>query len=319
MLQARRRSLPPLNALRFFEAAARHESFARAADELCVTPGAVSRQVKALETSLGVKLFERYPQALKIAPAGKSLLITVRGALDVIQRGTRELEPAQREVKIGVSPNFGVRWLSSRLHEFRAQHPTTSVVIEASPELTDLSTGDLDLVVRFGDGNWQGVISDQLFPSGMVAVVSPKLLLGRSFVSAKQWSKLPLIHIESTNAWSEWFEAADLRSVSQQPPIIVSHTYLAIEAALNGAGVAFVHPALVARELSRGQLCLVPLSAVDSGKSYWLARPHDRRPSSSAKKLMNWLRKCTRQRWVKNKRNVATLTTDGLDLQAVGH
>jgi LysR family transcriptional regulator, glycine cleavage system transcriptional activator len=291
MLQARRRLLPPLNALRFFEAAARHESFARAADELCVTPGAVSRQVKSLETNLGVKLFERQPQSLKITPAGKRLLVKVHDAFDLIEGGICRFHSEEDVVRISVSPNFGIRWLSSRLNEFRTRHPTTNVVIDASPELTDFAVGECDLVVRFGDGDWHGTVTDRLFPDGMTAVASPWLLSSRN---PKQLSNLPLIHTESTAAWAACFDYDIFQQIGQRSSILVSHTYLAVEAALNSAGVALVHPALVARELLGGQLSLALPYVRDIGKSYWLARPSDRPPSSPAQKFMDWLSESAR-------------------------
>jgi LysR family glycine cleavage system transcriptional activator len=147
--------LPPLNTLRFFEAAARHGSFARAAAELCITAGAVSRQVKVLEESLGVALFHRHPQRLEITRTGEMLLRTVQDAINSIEQETRRIETDKNVVRIGLSPNFAVRWMSSRLHELKAEFPSLRLVIDASPELSDLSAGEVDFVIRFGNGYWE--------------------------------------------------------------------------------------------------------------------------------------------------------------------
>ena len=143
MLRLARHRLPPLNTLRFFEAAARHGSFARAAAELCITAGAVSRQVKVLEESLGVALFHRHPQRLEITRTGEMLLRTVQDAINSIEQETRRIETDKNVVRIGLSPNFAVRWMSSRLHELKAEFPSLRLVIDASPELSDLSAGEV--------------------------------------------------------------------------------------------------------------------------------------------------------------------------------
>lgn len=139
MLRSARHRLPPLNTLRFFEATARHGSFARAAGELCVTAGAVSRQVKALEESLGVALFQRHAQRLEITRTGEKLLRKVQDAFSSIEQETRRIEIDKNVVRIGLSPNLAVRWLSSRLHELHAEFPSLRLMIDASPQLSDLA------------------------------------------------------------------------------------------------------------------------------------------------------------------------------------
>ena len=177
MLRPARHRLPPLNTLRFFEAAARHGSFARAAAELCITAGAVSRQVKVLEESLGVALFYRHPQRLEIIRTGEMLLRTVQDAINSIERETRRIETDKNVVRIGLSPNFAVRWMSSRLHELKAGFPSLRLVIDASPELSDLSAGEVDFVIRFGNGYWDGAEAEPLFGGGLIAVGSGPLLI----------------------------------------------------------------------------------------------------------------------------------------------
>jgi LysR family glycine cleavage system transcriptional activator len=291
MLSPARRKLPPLNALRFFEAAARHCSFATAADELCVTPAAVSRQVRSLEAGLGVNLFRRHPQHLEITPAGVRLAATVRAALDAIEQEARRFEKEQNEVCIGVSPNFGTRWMSSRLRAFRADHPAIRLVIEAREELSDLSTGDVDFVVRFGDGHWPDAVTDLLFGGPLVAVVDPQLVREHRLRGSKIVGELPLIHVERTDDWASWLGAAGMRSAAERAETIVSHAHLAVEAALHGAGVALVHSALVVRELSQRHLQLASPRTLESAKGYWLARSSHHKPTKAAKIAMEWFRK----------------------------
>ena len=291
MLSPARRKLPPLNALRFFEAAARRRSFAGAAVELCVTPGAVSRQVRSLEAHLGVNLFRRHPQHLEITPAGARLAAIARTALDAIEREARRFEKQQNEVCIGVSPNFGMRWMSSRLREFRADQPAIRLVIEAREELSDLSAGDVDFVVRFGDGDWPNAAADLLFGGPLVTVVSPQLVREHRLNGSKIVRELPLIHVERTDDWTSWLGAAGMRAAGERAETIVSHAHLAVEAAIHGAGVALVHSALVVRELSQRHLQLASPRTLASEKGYWLARSSHRKPTKAARIAMDWFRK----------------------------
>ncbi len=148
------RRLPPLNALKAFEAAARHESFTRAAEELCVTQGAVSHQVKALETELGLKLFNRERQRLVITEAGRGYLAIVRDAFDRIADGTERLLQRQRggALTVSTSPNFAAKWLVHRLGRFAEVHPEIDLRVSASANHIDFAREDIDLAIRHGDG-----------------------------------------------------------------------------------------------------------------------------------------------------------------------
>src|SRR5262245_16218263 len=176
------RRLPQLNALKAFEAAARHVSFTRAAEELCVTQGAVSHQVKALEDELGLKLFNRERQRLVITDAGREYLAVVRDALDRIAMGTERLVQRQSSgaLTVSTSPDFAAKWLVHRLGRFAEAHSGIDLRVSATMHHVDFAREDVDLAVRHGDGNWAGLdvvrlCSEELFP-----VCSPKLLSGRS-------------------------------------------------------------------------------------------------------------------------------------------
>src|SRR5215211_2481382 len=175
------RRLPALNALKAFEAAARHESFTRAAEELCVTQGAVSHQVKALEAELGIKLFNRERQRLIITEAGRDYLAVLRDALDRIAVGTERLVQRQSSgvLTVSTSPDFAAKWLVHRLGRFAEAYPSIDLRVSATLHHVDFAREDVDLAVRHGDGNWPGLDMARLSAEQLFPVCSPKLLAGR--------------------------------------------------------------------------------------------------------------------------------------------
>src|SRR5437588_11487857 len=201
------RRLPPLNALKAFEAAARSESFTRAAEELHVTPGAVSQQVKALEATLGLKLFNRERQRLAITEAGRDYLAVVRDAFDQIAAGTERLVRRQRSgvLTVSVSLDFAAKWLVNRLGRFAETHPEIDLRISATDHHVDFAREDVDLAVRHGDGNWPGLETVRLSSEQLFAVCSPKLLTGRRrLIKPSDILKYPLVHMDSRADWAKW-------------------------------------------------------------------------------------------------------------------
>ena len=193
------RRLPPLNALKAFEAAARHESFTRAAEELSVTQGAVSHQVKALELQLGVKLFNRERQRLVITEAGREYLTVLRDALDRIAVGTERLLQRQSSgvLTVSTSPDFAAKWLVNRLGRFAEDHPSIDLRVSATLHHVDFAREDVDLAVRHGDGNWPGLDVARLSAEHLFAVCSPKLLAGRTrLAKPSDVLKFPLLHVD---------------------------------------------------------------------------------------------------------------------------
>src|SRR5215210_7105039 len=192
------RRLPPLNSLKAFEAAARSESFTRAAEELCVTQGAVSQQVKALEATLGLKLFARERQRLAITDAGRDYLAVVRDALDRIAVGTERLVQRQTSgvLTVSTSPDFAAKWLVHRLGRFAEGHSEIDLRVSAAMHHVDFAREEVDLAIRHGDGDWTGLdvvrlCSEQLFP-----VCAPKLVAGRNRIAtAADLLKFPLLRL----------------------------------------------------------------------------------------------------------------------------
>src|SRR5438477_4319689 len=203
--------LPPLNALKTFEAAARHESFTRAAEELCVTQGAVSHQVKALEAELAKKLFNRERQRLIITEAGRDYLAVVRDALDRIAIGTERLLQRQNSgvLTVSTSPDFAAKWLVHRLGHFIEAHPEIDLRVSASLHHVEFAREEVDIAVRHGEGNWPGLDAAMLSTEQLFPVCSPKLLSGeRSPARLTDLLKFPLIHTGDRSWWTRWLEAA---------------------------------------------------------------------------------------------------------------
>jgi len=244
------RRLPPLNTLRSFEAAARYESFTRAAEELHVTQSAVSQQVKALETELGVRLFGRERQRLKITPAGRDYLIVIREALDHIGAGTERLMQRQNAsvLTVSTSLDFAAKWLVHALARFAAAHPGIDLRVSATVHTVDFAREDIDVAVRHGDGNWPGLEATQLCAEQIFAICSPKLLAGRNRLQQPaDVLKWPLLRLEDqSKAWERWFALAGVVAPEQLPGPVLNRASMLIDAAIDGQGIALARTTLAA-------------------------------------------------------------------------
>jgi LysR family transcriptional regulator, glycine cleavage system transcriptional activator len=198
------RRLPPLNSVKAFEAAARSESFTRAAEELCVTPGAVSHQVKALEAALGVRLFRRERQRLVLTEHGREYLGVVRDALDRIALGTARLVRRQGAgaLTVSTSPDFAAKWLVHRLGRFAESHPEIDLRISASAHHVDFAREDVDVAVRHGAGDWPGLHVVRLCAERLFPVCSPRLVAGRNRITApSDLLRFPLLRLQDARTW----------------------------------------------------------------------------------------------------------------------
>jgi len=291
----------PLNALRAFEAAARHANIARAAEELSVTPGALSHQIRALESRLGVPLFERQARGVAPTAEGRQLMpgltagfAQLRGAVDGLQAAM----PRNRLV-IATPPAFTSKWLVPRLHRFTQLHAEVELRIAASAAYADLAADDVDLAVRnlpIDRAADAGLLHERLVDDTLVVVASPALA-ARAGRGGKQLAALPLIHDDQlagragVPTWADWCRAAGL------PPVDDSRRGLrftsaehAIEAALQGAGLLLAHAVLVHDDLAAGRL-VAPLDLrLPTGRAYFLVHPRRRRESPIAAAWREWLR-----------------------------
>ena len=270
------RRLPPLNALKAFEAAARHESFTRAAEELFVTQGAVSHQVKALEAELGIKLFTRERQRLIITDAGREYLTTLRDAFDRIALGTERLLQRQTSgvLTLSTSPDFAAKWLVSRLGRFAEEHPSIDLRVSATLHHIDFAREDVDLAVRHGDGNWPGLDVVRLSSEALFPVCSPKLLTGRSrLAKPADVLRFPLIHVDDRKDWVRWLEAAGVQGVELSHGPVLNRVSMAIDAAVDGQGIVLARTTLAAADLINGRLLRPFAEELRLSKTYWIICP----------------------------------------------
>src|SRR6266568_6043822 len=271
-----RQRLPPLNALKVFEAAARHESFTRAAEELSVTQGAVSHQVKALEATLGIKLFNRERQRLAITEAGREYLAVVRDALDRIAIGTERLVQRQNSgtLTVSTSPDFAAKWLVHRLGRFAEAHPEIDLRVSATLHHVDFAREEVDLAVRHGDGNWPGLETVRLSSEQLFAVCSPKLLTGRRrLIKPSDILKYPLIHMDSRADWAKWLQTAGLEDAEVIHGPVLNRASMVIDAAINGQGIALARTTLSAWDLINGRLVRPFPESLRLSKTYWIICP----------------------------------------------
>ena len=270
------RRLPSLNGLKAFEAAARHESFTRAAEELCVTQGAVSHQVKALESELGLKLFIRERQRLVITEAGRSYLEIVRDAFDRIASGTERLLQRQNSgsLTVSTSPNFAAKWLVHRLGRFAEAHPGIDLRISASLHHIDFAQEDIDLAIRHGDGQAGGLHVTRLCAEELAPVCSPKLLRGRSALrKPADLAGQTLLHINDRSDWARWLEAAGASTVDASRGPVLNQASMALDAAVDGQGVALGRSALTAWDLIGERLVRPFALALALPYAYWIVCP----------------------------------------------
>ncbi len=285
------RRLPPLNALKAFEAAARSESFTRAAQELSVTQGAVSHQVKALEAILGIKLFSRERQRLVITEAGREYLAVIRDALDRIAVGTEHLVQRQSSgiLTVSTSPDFAAKWLVHRLGRFAESHPDIDLRISAASHHVDFAREDVDLAVRHGDGNWAGLAVVRLCPERLFPVCSPKLVAGRNRITtASNLLSFPLLRLGDWKTWTRWFEAAGVADPVAHGPVL-NRASMLIDAAVDGQGVALARTALAAWDIINGRLVRPIDVSLRMSNTYWIVCPKVTSGVPKIATFRNWL------------------------------
>jgi LysR family glycine cleavage system transcriptional activator len=267
------RRLPQLNALKAFEAAARHVSFTRAAEELCVTQGAVSHQLKALESELGIKLFNRERQRLIITDAGRDYLAVVRDAFDRIAMGTERLVQRQSSgmLTVSTSPDFAAKWLVHRLGRFAEAHPEIDLRVSGTMHHVDFAREDVDIAVRHGDGHWPGLHVTQLCSEHLFAVCSPAL--ASRLKRPSDILNLPLLHLDDRSVWPSWLDAAGVNRPDAIHGPILNRASMLIDAAADGQGVALARTTLAAWDLIHKRLVRPFPITLPLSKSYWIVCP----------------------------------------------
>ena len=251
------RDLPPFHAVRAFEAAARHLSFRRAAQELHVTQSAISHQVKALESFVGTRLFHRAPKGVSLTEAGETYLPAIGEALDRISGVTERLRTRDLSgpLTVGATSAFASRWIVPRLGRFAERYPDVDVHICALSGPVDFERDEMDVIVSYGWGDWPGLCADRMMGSALYPVCSPRLIDGDPPLhSPADLRHHTLLHYDFGEAWEQWLQAVEIDCVDPSRGPRFNDCNLMLQAAVEGQGVALTFDALVAPEFAAGQL-----------------------------------------------------------------
>ena len=288
------RQLPSLTALRAFEAAARHLSFARAATELHVTPAAISQQIKQLETYLGLALFRR-SKVLAVSEAAAAALPLISEAFDQLEKAVDRLRVGNTSGPLVVStpPTFAARWLVSRLDDFQIRHPEIELRLLATRRLVDFALEDVDVAVRFGSGPFPGLHAEPLMQESIVPVASPAV--AKTISHPKDLLRCTLLHDESNEwdpAFPDWETWLSALGISSDTPLRIRRfddANLSIQAAMSGLGVTLVWHSLVTDELRNGRLVQLFGHALATNQRYHLVTLPNRLKSPKVNAFTEWL------------------------------
>lgn len=292
--------LPPLNALRAFEAAARKLSFTKAAEELNVTPGAISQQIRQLEDFAGSPLFKRTGRSVLLTDSAQATLPLVRDAFEKIAEAGRVMQSPARKGRVMVSsaPSFAAKWLAPRLEAFHREHEGIEVWVSADMGLTDFSTADADIALRYGRGAYDGLKSEKLMDETVIPVCSPTFLEGDPPLrTPSDLANFTLLHDESPENdpscpdWTSWLAAQKIFGVESRRGPRFNQAVLVIEAAISGQGVALAKRAVAERDLDAGRL-VAPFidGTTDIDFAYWLVWPKGRHLSGEVRTFIKWLK-----------------------------
>lgn len=292
------RSLPALSALLAFEAVARRLSFSRAAEELHVTPGAVSQQVRALEQRIGEALFMRTRRSVALTSAARVMLPDVQSALQLLARATEERVPAPkgRTVSISVAPSFASKWLLPRLSLFTEKHPEIDLRISATVSLAEFGREGTDLAIRFGRGNYPDLQSEKLFSESLTPLCSPRLRSARGLRRPADLQHVRLLHDTSVpgagepNPWARWLQAAGARDVPADSGLSFTLAEHALQAAIDGAGVVLGRLGLAEGDIEAGRLVRPFKLALTLDVGYFLVMPRRRRERPEIQCFREWIK-----------------------------
>ncbi len=294
------RRLPPLNSLRAFEAAARHLSFTKAADELHLTPAAISHQIKALEDYCGAPLFRRMTRALALTENGKAALWLLRDGFDRLAERANRLghDPDGGLLTVSVAPTFCAKWLVPRLDRFRTAHPAFDIRIDASDALASFTADGVDVALRYGQGDYPGLVSERLTGEVVFPVCSPALLDGpQPLRTPSDLGQHTLLHVywkmadDKAPSWRMWLKAAGITDVDPERGPRFNVDSLVVQAASAGQGVALANGALVGDDLAAGRL-VRPFPPAKEGPTafcYYLVYPEDHARNPKVRAFRDWV------------------------------
>jgi LysR family transcriptional regulator, glycine cleavage system transcriptional activator len=291
--------LPPLSALRAFEAAARHMSFSKAATELHVTPAAISHQIHALEEDLGIRLFHRMNRSIELTASARILFPGLSEAFAGIQSSVRRLRAHNDTgtLTVTASPSIAAKWLVLRLHRFQEQHAEVDVRISATDEVVDLTRGDFDIAIRYGRGKYPELEVELLFTNEVFPACSPQLLVeGPPLRAPEDLPAHALIHDQAIErdplspTWPMWLKAAGVKNVPAASGLSFNNMHLALDAAIAGHGVVLAHSTIAAADLAAGRLVRLFSLALPDQFAYYIVTAPGALERPKVRAFRDWLR-----------------------------
>jgi len=274
--------LPPLRSFRVLEAAARHQNYTRAADELHLTHSAVSHQIHALEETLGVRLFERAGRQMRATESGRQLAQDVRATLDALAAAVERVRGADsaNSITVSVLPSFAAAWLVARLGGFLERHPQVELRLESTTALADFRNDGVDVAIRYGNGNYEDLESVKLFDDEVFPTMSPKLRRSARIRVPADLARVPLLRIRN-QPWAPWFTAAGMNQAEPRRGPVFNDSELALQAAIQGQGAVLARGSLAAAKLRAGVLVAPFKQRIASPQTCYLVYPpqHARKPS----------------------------------------
>lgn len=300
---SQRKHVPPLSMLVGFAAAAKHGSISRAADDTGLTQGAVSRQIAALESWVGVALFDRIGRSVALNATGKAYLGEIDPALKRIARATSKLmsAPEGRIVEIATLPSFGMRWIAPRLSKLSSRYPDLIVNIAARTDEFDFSDDPFDLAIHVGQPDWPGVRHDLLFSEHVVPVIAASLAQERSIKAPQDLLRVPLlVQSRRRDAWERWFKLAQIEHEEPLSTSSVAHFLMLAQAVAAGAGAALLPSFLIEPELQAGSMIIPFELPLIEARSYYLVYPEENIERSAVRQVRDFI--CDEARSLDNDR-----------------
>lgn len=291
-----RRPLPPMNALRAFEATARHLSFSKAADELAVTPAALSHQIRGLEDLLGLKLFHRRARAIELTEAARLMYPGIRSGFESLRAAVEQLDRAKQDriLVVSATPGLTAKWLAPRLYRFLAAHPEIDTRISANVNYVNFAVDGVDVGIRLSSGAHPDLHVEKLADEWLVPLCSPRLLEGeRPLRTPRDLPNFTLIQVDLPGVvptWADWLEAAGIAGIDTSRSLRLNVADHALDAASEGAGVVLGYKLVASRDLGLGRL-VVPFGPQlpVPGRAYHFvcAKGHEKRPTIKA--FRDWM------------------------------
>jgi LysR family glycine cleavage system transcriptional activator len=289
----KKRRLPPLNPLKSFEAAGRNGSFTKAAEELSVSPVAISRQVGVLEEYFGTKLFERQPQLVRLTPAGREFLPAVTAALDLLDGAAERLRRlnTRRALTVCTYPSFALNWLIPRLQRFRAAHPDIEINMSTAVKPTEFDYEQVDVAILFSHETLAGLAVQPILPDVIQPVCSPALLEGpHPPNTVENLRHHAFLHNRYRRLdWHDWLEGAGIKEIKPDHELTFRGSRLVYQAAMDGLGIAIAQRLLVADDIEKGRL-VAPLGpALQRASNYCLASRPERLDDPNVRAFRDWI------------------------------